>query len=350
METKIINTLKDLMSFKTVKDNKEEFDKLFNYIKNIMPDSLYIKEYNFDGDKALVISNTESKDLDIIFCTHIDVVPASSYDYKEDDTCIYGRGTIDMKGSVAVCLELFKNLETDKKVALFITSDEEIAGEVARKLTLEYNSKLAIVPDGGNDFKLIKEEKGLLQVKIKVKTVSAHSSQPFNGVNAITTLFDVYNKLIEKYPLPTSGEDYRTSINLSKLSGGIANNQVPDYAEMVLDIRHTLDDTKEELINAIKTTNDSIEVEIIGSGSVFKTEINDDIKKYLDICKNILGRDIEIVGCESTSDAIYFSDKGIPTILMNPDGYYAHCPNEYVTKKSLVQLYEIYKKFIGKEG
>ena len=52
----------------------------------------------------------------------------------EDTENIYGRGTIDMKGSVAVLLELFNNIDTKKKIALFITSDEEQDGNCVYEL------------------------------------------------------------------------------------------------------------------------------------------------------------------------------------------------------------------------
>jgi acetylornithine deacetylase/succinyl-diaminopimelate desuccinylase-like protein len=146
MKENIINKLKELLKYKTIKDNKEEFDKLFTYIKKTTKEDLVIKEYKFNENKCLVISNIDTTNYDIIFCTHIDIVPCSTYDIKEDNENIYGRGTIDMKGSVAVCLELLNNIKTDKKIALFITSDEEVDGNCVYKLLKIYNSKLAIVP------------------------------------------------------------------------------------------------------------------------------------------------------------------------------------------------------------
>ena len=116
---------------------------------------------------------------------------------------------------------------------------------------------------------------------------------------------------------------------------------------MKLDIRHIAKDKKEDIINYIKEINPDIKIKIILEGSVFKTDIeNKEIKKYLNICKKHLKKDIEIIGCESTSDAVYFSNLNIPTIIMNPKGYYPHCENEYVNKDSLVTLYNIYKEFI----
>lgn len=347
MEEKILNTLKELLNFKTYMGNEVAFDNIFNYIENKMNKSLYIKNYIFNKNKAMVISNCEDKNLDIIFCTHIDVVPIEDYGYHEDDENIYGRGTIDMKGSVAVLLELFNNLKTNQKVALFITSDEEQDGNCVYELLKKYRSALAIIPDGGTNFNFINEEKGLFRLELTAHTETAHSSQPFNGKNAIVELMDVYQKIIQKYPLPQSEEDYITSVNLSRLNGGTADNQVPGEASMVLDIRHTSKDSKEEILDFIKAINKDIEVEIMLEGNVFETDLNNEnIINYINVCEELLERKVKIAGCETTSDAVYFSDVNIPTIIMNPDGYYAHHPNEYVNKKSLVTLYKIYEKFL----
>lgn len=256
-----------------------------------------------------------------------------------------------MKGQVAVLLTHFKQLETNKKVALFITSDEEIDGNCAKQLVELYpNIKLAIVPDGGKNFELITEEKGLLQLKLSVKTKTSHASQPYNGENAITTLYDSYQKIIKKYKMPKNSTDYKTSVTITKIIGGDALNQVPGYAEMYLDIRHIATENKQEIINFIQNTNQNIKIEIIASGSAFITDVNNsNIKNYLKICEDILKYKPKIIKTESTSDAIYFSDKKIPTVIMNPIGDYPHHPNEYVNKKSLLDLYKIYQKLL-KEG
>ncbi len=347
MKENIINKLKELLKYKTIKDNKKEFNKLFNYIKKTTKETLIIKEYEFNENKCLVISNIDTTDYDIIFCTHIDIVPCTTYDYKEDDLNIYGRGTIDMKGSVAVCLELLNNIDTNKKIALFITSDEEIDGNCVHELLKIYNSKLAIVPDGGSNFTLIKEEKGLLQLSLSIKTKSAHASEPYNGENAIVKLYEVYETLLKKYPLPKNANEYLTSINLSSIEGGTSINQVPDNATMKLDIRYTSNTNPKDIINIISNLNPNIVITTILAGPLFKTTLNNkDIKKYLKVCKKILNQEINIIGCSSTSDAVYFSEKNIPTIIMNPIGAYPHCENEYVNKESLVTLYNIYKEFI----
>lgn len=346
MKEEIINTLKKLLSFKTYKDNKEEFDKLFNYVKEEY-NEFNVKEYIFNNNKCLVLSNTIDTNLDYIFCTHIDVVYADTYDFYEDKDNIYGRGTIDMKGSLAVLLNIIKNIKIDKKFALFITSDEEIDGNCSNELSKIYNAKFVFVPDGGKDFQLVVEEKGQLQIELSVNTKTAHSAQLYNGENAISKLFNVYQKLIEIYPLPKSSNDYVTSINLSKLNGGESNNQVPGFASMILDIRFVSKDSINDILSNIKNIDKDININLLIEGMCFVSDLNNNyVKKFIKSSEKVLNKNIIKAYCEGTSDAIFFSSKGMSTIIMNPIGDNPHCSNEYINKDSLFTLYKIIEDFI----
>ena len=187
----------------------------------------------------------------------------------------------------------------------------------------------------------------LLQLELKINGLSAHASEPFTGENAIIKLFNIYNELLKKYPMPLSKEDFKTSINLSKLSGGITNNMVPDSASMVLDIRFINEDSIDKIINDIKSISNEVVINVLDSGPTFYVDFNlPVIKNFIENCNEILNNEVKISKCLATSDAIYFSEKKIPTILMNPVGDYWHNPNEYVEIDSLYTLYEIFKTLI----
>ncbi len=350
MKKEIINTLEWLINFKSVSENKKETEALLNQIASKMNPNLIIKKHYFNGFSSLVIANTKEKNYDVVFCVHIDVVPCEKYQFQKKGNIIYGRGAIDMKGAVSVCMTLLNHLNTEKKVALFITSDEEIDGNCAKQLVDLYpNIKLAIVPDGGSNFNLVIEEKGLLQLKLEIETIATHASTPFLGENAVTCLYELYNKIIKQYPLPKNEDDYRTSITLTKLEGGNAYNQVPSHASMILDIRYTVNDKPENIIKFIKKENPNTQVTTIAQGSIFTTNTNNDnIISYINSCNEILGYKPEFKKITSTSDAIYFCAKKIPTIIMNPVGGYPHSEKEYVTADSLVSLYQIYEHFLSK--
>ncbi|MCI9233689.1 MAG: M20 family metallopeptidase [Bacilli bacterium] len=71
--------------------------------------NLIIKQHNFNSFSSLIISNTKDENFDVVFCVHIDVVPCDKYQFQKERNTIYGRGTIDMKGAVSVCITLFNH-------------------------------------------------------------------------------------------------------------------------------------------------------------------------------------------------------------------------------------------------
>lgn len=342
----IVGNTKKLMKCVTVKENYKEFDKAFDIIKKELKD-YYIEEIIVNNYKNLVISNTKDHDLDIIFCGHIDVVNNDTYEPIESNGCLYGRGAFDMKGQVSVMISLLKNHKIDKKIALIITSDEEIGGECCKKIIKDYNAKFAVIPDAGTNFNLIVEEKGLFQIEIKTPGITAHASEPFKGENAILKSIYIYNKLLEKYPLPKDDKEFITSINLSKIEGGQSINTVADISKMTLDIRFTNEVTKDMIVSDIKEISKESEVSVLDWGPTFYVDSNNEyIKRFRTDAKKILGRDLVIDKCVATSDAIYFSEKSIPCILINPNGNYWHSPKEYVEIESLYTLYLLFETLI----
>ena len=347
--------LKKLISFKTVYGNNiNEFINCFDFIKEYLSfnKKLCFREFKYNNDISLLISNTKSSDFDLLFLGHIDVVPAeeSLFKAKEQKGKLYGRGSFDMKGHDAVMINIMRELNTEKKIALILTSDEERGGfNGIPKIMKEFpfKSSLVIVPDGGNNFELIIEEKGVLQLEIISHGKSSHASKPFNGVNAIEKLINIYNKLIEIYLLPTSENDFKTSINLGVINGGSVINVVPDYASMQLDIRHTYSDTKDKIIDNIKKLDNDIEVNVLASGEPYKLNLNDEnVKNYINCCEQVLNKKICQVKCESASDARFFASYGMNAIIMNACGNDMHGNNEYILISSLEKLEKIYKKII----
>ena len=148
MKEKILNEIVEnsikLISYKTIKENYNEINKALDFVKEEL-NNYYIKEIFIDNYKNLVISNTEDNNFDIIFCGHIDVVPCDKYEGKVIDNKLYGRGAFDMKSGLSVMMSILKNNKSNKKIALIITSDEEIGGYCCKQILKDYNSKLAVI-------------------------------------------------------------------------------------------------------------------------------------------------------------------------------------------------------------
>ena len=352
----LLDLISDLVSFKTVHPDYDEFTKCITYIKDFFQSSgLSIKEFEFNNSRSLVIYNHEDKTSDVIFCGHIDVVPATEelFTVKTKGDILYGRGVSDMKGQVAVMMQVMKDLSqqhSGKKVSLFLTSDEERGGfDGTNKLVNNenYSGKVAIVPDGGFNYTLVTEAKGVIQIKVTVNGIGCHSSEIWNGENAILKLFNIFNRIISKFTPPRNEQDWKTSFNLAKIEGGDAVNKVPSSASMYIDIRHIYNDKVETIIDYIKSLDESLNIEMLAHGTIFHIDENNSyIKKYLNVCKSVLQKKINPTKFQGASDGRFFTQKNIPCIIMNPVGGNIHCIDEWVSLESLQALKKIYLEYL----
>jgi succinyl-diaminopimelate desuccinylase len=130
------------------------------------------------------------------------------------------------------------------------------------------------------------------------------------------------------------------------IKGGHAPNQVPDHAEISIDMRFTNDADKEKILDFISTSQ-GIGLKILTDAKFLNTENNlHYVLKLKQSANRILGRSAKLDREEGASDARHFADRGIPSVLLWPIGHHAHSENEYVDIKSLVKLYNILKNFI----
>lgn len=366
MQNEILEITKKLITFKTIDGNNKEIAACFDFIKKyfvpeIKSGKIIVKEYEKNGIASLVLANRETLKPDIILNGHIDVVDADKKDFipKVINDKLYGRGAADMKSEVAAMMVIFKEAVNEgikKPIALMLTSDEETSSQGAKYLLNEigYRGKVAIVPDGGQDFKLIIKEKGGYRFRVISQGKSAHASRSWLGENAILKLINFYKDLEKLFPpLKRIKRLYQdgVSLNLGKIAGGKSINVVPDTAEMYLDIRYSEKSDKRKIIRAVKylTKRYKLDFEIIKTIEIMDVNPkNYYLKRFKDIVEEILKRPIKITKWAAASDARFFSSCGIPVIIMAPNCGNKHGENEWVKIKSLEKFYEILKEFIIK--
>jgi len=366
MQNEILELTKKLINFKTVNGNDKEFAGCFSFIKNffakeIRAGKIIVKEYKKNNLPSLVFLNIDTLKPDIILQGHIDVVSAEEKDFAPiiKNGKLYARGAGDMKCEVATMMAVFKELINSgfkNSIVLMLNSDEEIGGDAgAGHLVNEigYRGKIIIAPDGGNNFELDINEKGLFWIKIISSGKAIHGSRPWLGENAILKLMKLYEKLeIVFPPLKKTKSLYQDGItvNLGKISGGKSVNAVPDKAEMYLDIRYSEKSDKKRIINEIQKLcqKEKLNFEIINSAEMF--EVNPEnpyVKRFKVIAEKILGRKIKIIKSTGAGDNRFFSAKGMPVIILGPNFAGEHGANEWVEIKSLEKFYKIIKEFLA---
>ena len=215
-----------------------EFEKLHALMRASYPHVMAAGTFELIGHSVLVtLPGTDSSLRPALFMAHQDVVPVvegTEGDWTEpafsgtvDDDYIWGRGTMDIKEMVMAELEaaeyaLAHGWTLRRTLYLAFGEDEEsfntgagaIAAELERRgVTLEYvwDEGGCTVSDGalfgapGFPFLMVElSEKGYVDVRLTVRSVGGHSSNPFGGTS-LGILAQALARIVEApFPLALS--------------------------------------------------------------------------------------------------------------------------------------------------
>jgi succinyl-diaminopimelate desuccinylase len=188
--------------------------------------------------------------------------------------------------------------------------------------------------------KIITREKGILGLRLVARGRSAHGARPWLGDNAIENLWSDYEKIKSFFP-ETDPDHWHRTLNFSRIHAGQSDNQVPDRAEAVFDIRFTEKDDPERLVAAMSDSVDG-ELTVISTAPVFDGGGSPYLDLLLDIAHGT------VTGFEhGASDARHLSEKGIPAIVWGADGDLSqHASDEHVNIDSLARLYRLLDAFL----
>jgi acetylornithine deacetylase len=138
----------------------------------------------------------------LIISGHIDTVPFEGQPGWERDPLkmevadkrIYGRGASDMKGFLAQCLEVARVLNQSRlqrPLVFLFTANEEVGGEGAKRVAPELPHLLGDVPTPRlawigepSSNRVIRAQKSIATLSVKVSGRGGHSGLPEQGVNA----------------------------------------------------------------------------------------------------------------------------------------------------------------------
>ena len=203
---------------------------------------------------------------------HMDVVKAGNHDLWQHDPYaaeivdgkLYGRGATDMKGGlmalVIAMIHAKEHQNFNGTIRLLATVGEETGEPGARQLSdLGYADDLngILVAEPFNN-RILYMHGGSYNYKIKSHGISAHSSTPQKGQNAIQHLRDFMvaiqaklDPIIAKYENKHLG---RTIHSVTLIEGGVQLNSIPEYAEYQANARTIPEFDNDKLTALIKET------------------------------------------------------------------------------------------------
>ena len=207
-----------------------------------------------DGD-AVVARTHLGRPTRIVVAGHLDTVPVSgNLPSWRDGDLIFGRGTCDMKGGVAVMLAAAAQLTEPRHDVTWIFYDQEEV-EAARN---GLGRLSRVRPDLlVGDFAILMEPtsarieggcQGTLRFDVTTTGRAAHSARSWLGHNAIHDAGVLLRALADHEPrvVEVEGLEYREGLNAVGISGGIAGNVIPDRCSITVNFRFAPDRSLED--------------------------------------------------------------------------------------------------------
>ncbi|HSR70583.1 MAG TPA: acetylornithine deacetylase [Acidobacteriota bacterium] len=339
-----------------------------------------VRNPNADEDKVnLVIriggaNGSASGESGLILSGHMDVVPAREPEWVSDpfqlserDGNLYGRGSADMKGFLALAINLARQWsqeDLEHPLVLLLTFDEELgllgAQHFARTWGHDFPLPRNAVIGEPTELRVVRMHKGHLQVRITVRGVSAHSAYPHLGRSAIEPAAQVVLALkelrrqFEKERHDTSGyypETPFVALNVGMIQGGSAVNVIPDRCVIDISARNMPGQPPDEVVSRVRAKVESLglpdcQVEFINEAASLLSPA--DSRVHRGLCGLVGQNGQEAVSY--ASDAGVFQGMGINCVLYGPGTIeVAHKPNECVPLEHLQQartrLHELIREF-----
>lgn len=351
----ILALAKKLMVIPSTHKNVASFDQALDLVKKELADIATIEVFESNGLKSLLIHNSKkgTRQFKVILNGHLDVVPAKKKSFKpfEKDGKLYGRGSYDMKGAVAVMTLLFKELT--KKVtyplALQVVTDEETGGFDGANYQIQQGLRgdFVITGDCGSDLNIVTEAKGIMWLKLHTSGTKAHGAYLWRGENALWKLHHDLHALYKVFPVP-SKEAWITTMNLAKIETTNGEyNHVPDQATAYLDVRFIAED-QDTIIDKIKAiVSPDTEIDISFSHPPeFIAPDNHYVQLLESATKEILGKQAPLKALHAPSDVRHFNKVGCYGVQFGPKGVHQHSEDEWVEIKSLEEYYCILEHFL----
>ena len=349
-----------LISFPTTAGNRAAVDELYAYVESQLDLPQFACSY-FEraGGRSQLIHSRDADPLKpaLLINGHIDVVPGDAQQFQSviDGDKVIGRGAADMKGGAAAAIAAYRQLhekQANLNVALLFTADEEVGGANGAGYLVEEGLRpgFVVVVDGpqSDAFKITTKAKGGLWLKIEATGKSGHASRPWLADSAMRKVLEAL-RVIEKSIGPLQPDDWASTCSTAFIkTPNETPNVIPDHAEAVLDIRFTekTAPNAEHLLANLKERLPEVRLTSLTNVSLLQTDENHPlVQSFQKSASEVTKEAVPFTFNHAASDARYFGEHAIPTVVMGVIGDNWHSQNEWASLASIEQLAHVLVHF-----
>ena len=340
---KVEQILKKLVSFNTIND--KENNEIINYIKE------YLEKYNFicntyGNDRKILIART-IKEPKLCFVGHTDTVESkASHKLEEIDGKLYGLGTCDMKGGIAAILKAVSEMDFNKLdygiMLVFTYGEETDFSGIKLFVNEKINYPDIVIVGEPTDNIPMNGSKGAIEYHFEFYGEKTHSSRikESSNINCVKFLNDLLE--LDNYFKERECSDYEfkhTTMNYGIIKGGEVVNMVSDYTFATCDFRIIHEEEYYYIKNRVDELSKKYNMKYKIGMDFLPFSNNSDL---VNIYEKITNK--KRVRCYGLSEASLLKGN---RIVLGPGPITAHQDDEHITKESLYECVNNYKKIIN---
>ena len=292
----------------------------------------------------------------LILAGHTDTVPVNGNAVpKLDGDTLWGLGSADMKGGLAVFLELARTVPNPTVDLTYVFyAREEVAQEHSGLHELRAEVPELLKADcavlGEPTSAAIEAGcQGAIRMQLTLAGARAHTARPWMGRNAVHRLAPILTRLADyEARTPTiDGCTYREAIQAVSVEGGVAGNVVPDAAVLRIHHRYAPDRTPAEAEAWVREllapdVEDGDELIVVDSSPPCAPSLTHPL-----LARLVSENDLEVRAKLGWTDVARFHELGIPATNFGPgDPTVAHAPDEFLDRASIEAVHASLHKLI----
>jgi succinyl-diaminopimelate desuccinylase len=304
-----------------------------------------------DGDSVLYTTpRSDDREL-VVLAGHLDTVPAQgNLPGRREGDAVVGLGASDMKGGLAVMIELARWAADAPDLAFdlgFLFFPREEIGPEASALPAFFDGCAELDAAGlvlllePTDNTIQAGCLGNISARIVFRGESAHSARPWLGVNAVAVAFEGLQPVLAVVPQPVevNGLTFVEVLSVTRINGGIADNVIPDRVEVTLNYRYAPSRTPEEA--AARLSQLAPGAEILAHAPpgrvVSSTPLVEQLRR---------AGPFDVEPKQAWTNVADFTSRGIDAVNLGPGATrYAHRRDERVEAEELLRTYDALKRF-----
>lgn len=277
----------------------------------------------------------------VVLAGHLDTVPLTRDPANlptrrvatADGEVLRGRGTVDMKGGVAVMLRIAHEVPAPSRdLTLVFYEAEEVDSRYNGLLRVE-QERPDLVADA--DFAVLLEPtdgrveggcKGTLRAEVTTTGVAAHSARPWKGHNAIHDAAQVLDRLVAYEPATreVDGLEYREALNAVLVEGGTATNVIPDRCVVTVNYRYAPDLTEAQAEAHVREVFAGLDVAVLDNAGGARPGLHLPAARAF-----VEALALPVEAKQGWTDVARFSAMGVPAVNFGPgDPNLAHMDDE----------------------